>query len=253
MSAIFLAFGRSLVSLTRARVWAMVLTPAGIALLLWLALVIWGREPLYGGLMQCPPMPQLVKWEVAWLAKTLAYVGSWMLTIAVAYFTTALLAAILVMPWLLDYVAKRDYPDLAALGADSFTAAALNSLIATVVFVAAWLITIPLWLIPGMSLVLPLLLVAWYNRRTFAYDALSLHATPDEWGRIRKENRRNLFLIGLLMAILVYIPLFGLLAPTLTALTFIHYGLESLRRLRGDALVAGEARVVLEGEFSEER
>jgi CysZ protein len=36
-------------------------------------------------------------------------------------------------------------------------------------------VTIPLWLIPGFSLLMPLLLMGWLNRRTFAYDAL-VHA-----------------------------------------------------------------------------
>ena len=47
--------------------------------------------------------------------------------------------------------------------------------------------------------------------------------------------------IGLGMALLVHLPLIGLLVPGLAALTYIHYGLEALRRLRGGALVTGRA------------
>lgn len=252
MHAIFLAFVRSMVSMTRPRVWGMLLAPAFFSLLLWLGLAIWGHEHLANWLSACPPMPQLVSWGVPWLARTLVFLGSWMLIFALAYFTTVLLSAILVMPWLLGYVAQRDYPDVAAMGADSFAAAVGNSVVATVAFVLAWILSIPLWLIPGFALVLPVLLMAWYNRRTFAYDALSLHATADEWRRLKKEEHRNLFWLGLLMAILVYVPLLGLLVPTLTALTYIHYCLEALRRLRGGALVSAEAGVVMDGEFSRE-
>lgn len=251
MADLVLALFRSLISLTRPRVWLMLLAPAAISLLLWLGLACWGRDGLYNLLMACPPMPQLVAWEVRWLAQALAFLGSWMLIFACVYFTTAFLAAILVMPWLLDHVAEHDYPDVAGMGADSFWAAMGNSLIATLLFVIAWLISIPLWLIPGLALILPVLLMAWYNRRTFAYDALSLHATPEEWKKIRSEYRRGLFLIGLLMAMLAHVPVLGLLVPTLTALTYIHYCLEMLRRQRGGALVTAESRVVSEPAHSD--
>jgi len=251
MSGILLAFLRSLASLTRPRIWVMILLPAAFSLLVWLGLAIWGREYLFDGLMQCPPMPQLLAWDVAWLARTLAFLGSWMLIFALAFFSAALLAANFLMPFLLRRVAEGDYPDLAMMGSDSFSAGVLNSLVASLIFVLAWLVSIPFWLIPGMAILLPLLLMAWFNRRTFAYDALSLHATEEEWQRIRTDCRRGLFLIGLVMSILVYVPFLGLLAPALTALAFIHYCLEALRRLRGGALVRGEARVVIEGEFLE--
>ncbi len=251
MSGILLAFLRSLASLTRPRVWAMILLPAVFSLLIWLGLAIWGQERLFDGLMQCPPMPQLLAWNVAWLARALAFLGSWMVIFALAFFSAALLAANLLMPILLRQVAEHDYPDLALMGSDSFSAGVVNSLVASLVFVLAWLVSIPFWLIPGMAILLPLLLMAWFNRRTFAYDALSLHATENEWRHIRTDCRRGLFLIGLIMAILVYVPLLGLLVPALTALVFIHYCLEALRRLRGDAVVTGEARAVIEGEFSE--
>ena len=253
MQDIFLAFLRSFVTLTRPRVWAMVLAPAALSLLLCIGLAIWGHGRLVATLIEFPPMTWLISWGVAWLAKALAYIGGWMLILALAYFTTALLAAILIMPGLIKRVAERDYPDVAAMGADSFSAAAGNSVVATLVFAFAWLISIPLWLIPGLSLILPVLLMAWYNRRTFSYDALSLHATADEWTRLRQENRRGLFLVGLIMAVLTHVPLLGLLVPTLTALIFIHYCLESLRRLRGGATVSAEGHVIIEGEFSEER
>jgi len=102
--------------------------------------------------------------------------------------------------------------------------------------------TIPLWLIPGFSLLVPLLLMGWLNRRTFAYDALSLHATADEWAALRKGNKAELYMLGLTMALLAHVPLVGLLVPALAALAFVHFGLEALRRSRGGTIVtiAGE-------------
>lgn len=252
MSSIFLALVRTLVSLTRPGIWGLVLAPAFLSLLLWLLLALWGREGLYHWLLGCPPMPLLVSWGAGWLAKALAYIGSWMVIFAFAYFTAALLAAVLVMPWLLDRVAKQDYSDLVPMGADSFSAAVGNSVLATFFFVIAWVICIPLWLIPGLSLILPVTLMAWYNRRTFAYDALSLHATPEEWRKIKKENQRSFFLVGLLMAILAHVPLLGLLVPTVTALMFVHYCLEVLRKERFGVPEVMRGQTILDGEFKVE-
>ena len=82
-----------------------------------------------------------------------------------------------------------------------------------------------------------MLLMAWLNHRTFAYDALSMHATDAEWGVLRAQGKGPMFMLGLSMALLAHLPVVGLLVPALAALSFIHYGLESLRRTRAGVLV----------------
>ena len=124
------------------------------------------------------------------------------------------------------------------MGKDSFVAATVNSVLASVLFVLGWLLTLPLWLVPGLSIVLPLLLMAWFNRRTFAYDALSMHATPAEWTALRRDYRQPLFMLGLTMALLAHVPVIGLFVPALAALAFVHMGLEALRCSRGGAIVS---------------
>jgi uncharacterized protein involved in cysteine biosynthesis len=123
------------------------------------------------------------------------------------------------------------------MGQDSFVAATVNSVFASILFIVGWLLTLPLWIIPGLSLILPLLLMAWLNRRTFAYDALSMHATDDEWQALRRQQKTPMFMLGLTMALFAHVPIIGLLVPALAALSFVHYGLEALRRTRGGALV----------------
>ncbi len=249
MSNILLALMRSVMSLARPRVWIYVLAPAALSLVLWLGLAIWGVGTLVNWLEMQPPMTWLAGWGAAWLAHALAWVGGWMAVFAVTYLTASLLAATLVMPWLLEHIAARDYPDVARMGADSFVAAAGNSVAATMLFIVGWLVTLPLWLIPGGALVVPLFLMAWLNRRTFAYDALSLHATPEEWRILRRERHGDLFILGLIMAVLAHVPLVGLLVPAFAALAYVHYSLEALRRTRGDGVIVGEARrIQSEGE-----
>lgn len=246
MEKLLLAMLRTLASLREGRVWAYVLAPAALSLVLWVGLAWWGLRALVDVLLAYPPMSLLAAWGLVWLAHLLAWLGGWMAIFACAYLSASLFAALLVMPMLLKHLAAGEYRDVAAMGADSFVAASVNSIAATLLFVAAWLLTLPFWLIPGMALLLPLLLMAWYNRRTFAYDALSLHASDEEWRQLRRSEKRPLFALGFLMALLAHVPLLGLFVPTLAALAFVHYGLEALRRSRGGAVLTGEARRVIE-------
>ena len=228
----------SVLSLARPGLWRYLLAPAGIALLLWSALAWWGFSELVAWLMQQPPMTLLLAWGLAWLAQLLAWLGGWMAIFALVYLLTALLAGIFMQPALLDVVARQDYPELARLGETRFFASVGNSLLAGLLFILGWLCSLPLWLIPGLGLLLPLLLLAWFNRQTFAFDALAEHATPGEWQAIRRAHAGPLFLLGLILALLAHVPLLGLLVPALAALAYIHYGLAALRDLRGGALLS---------------
>ena len=128
--------------------------------------------------------------------------------------------------------------DVARLGRDSLTASTWNSVWAALLFILGWLVTLPMWLIPGLGLVLQLFWMAWLNRRTFAYDALSIHASTNEWRELRRDHAGALLMLGVLMALLTHVPVLGLFAPSLAALAYIHYCLEALRRLRQGAVVA---------------
>ncbi|HMV00930.1 MAG TPA: EI24 domain-containing protein [Rhodocyclaceae bacterium] len=238
MDSLVLALMRTLASLRDRKIWALILAPAAFSLVLWIALAFWGLGVFVDWLLGHPPMTLLVAWGVAWLAHILAYLGGWMAIFACAYLTASLLAAVLILPLLLKHLANGEYRDVAAMGKDSFVAATVNSVLASVLFVLGWLLTLPLWLVPGLSIVLPLLLMAWFNRRTFAYDALSMHATPAEWTALRRDYRQPLFMLGLTMALLAHVPVIGLFVPALAALAFVHMGLEALRRSRGGAIVS---------------
>ena len=91
---------------------------------------------------------------------------------------------------------------------------------------------LPLLLIPGALLVLPLLWGSWFNQRTFRFDALAEHATPVELQVLIRENRSRFYFAGLGTAAAAHVPLVNLLVPAFTALVFVHVGLAALRRKR---------------------
>lgn len=238
MAEVILALRRSLTTLARRRVWFYMLTPAIVAVLAMVGLSVLLLERLVELFVEQPPLDWIVAWGALWFAKLLAGLSGWLLILSASYLLALLLAAIVVLPLLLDHLAASDYPDLARLGRDSFVASTWNSVAAALLFVAGWLLTLPLWLIPGAALVLPLFWMAWLNRRSFAFDALVAYATPDEWRELRRAQATPLLVLGLCMALLAHVPLLGLLAPSLAALAYIHFCLEALRRLRQGAVVA---------------
>lgn len=237
MSDVLLALVRSLRTLARGRVWLLLLGPAVVALLAWIVLTVFLLDRLMAGFSELPPLTWLTAWGAVWLAKLFAALGGWLLILAAAYVTAMLLAAIFILPLLLNHVAATDYPELARMGQDSVTASTWNSVSAALLFIVGWLVTLPLWLVPGLGLVLPLFWMAWLNRRTFAYDALAVHATAAEWRALRRQHGLPLLILGITLALLAHIPFVGLLAPTLAALAYIHFLLEALRRMRQGAMV----------------
>ena len=238
MSEFLLALQRSVSSLWLGRVWFYFFAPALVALLLMVVFSVVLLERLVSQLAEQPPATWLTAWGAEWLAGALATLCAWLLMLSASYLVAMLLTAIVVLPLLLNHLAATDYPDLARLGRDSVLAGAWNSIVAALLFLVGWVLTLPLWLVPGMALVLPLFWMAWLNRRTFAFDALAVHATDDEWRTLRWRHGGALLLLGGFMALLAYIPFMGLLAPSLAALAYLHYCLEALRRQRGEAVVS---------------
>ena len=238
MPEIILALRRSVVTLGRGRVWIYILTPAALALVVMIGLSVFLLERLITSFIAQPPMTWLTAWGALWLAKVLAGIGGWLIILSASYLLAILLAAVVVLPLLLKHVAAVDYPDLARQGGDSLVASTWNSVWAAILFIVGWVLTLPLWLIPGLALILPFFWMAWLNRRTFAYDALVEHATPAEWRELRRHQAMSLLGLGFIMALLAHIPFLGLLAASLAALAYVHYCLEALRRLRGGAVVS---------------
>ncbi|MEF8736924.1 MAG: EI24 domain-containing protein [Candidatus Accumulibacter necessarius] len=248
MTEVGLALMCTVKTLGRRRVWVLLLWPAAVALLVWVGLALFLLEWLVTSLVEVPPMTWLAGWGALWLAKLGAVLGGWLLVLAAAFGTAMLLAAIFVMPMLIEHLAASDYPELARLGKDSVSGAVWNSVSAVLLFAGGWLLTLPLWLIPGFALLLPILWMAWLTRRTFAYDALTVHATDDEWRVLRRQHSLSLLLLGVTLALLTHVPVLGLLTPSLAALAYVHYCLEALRGLRQGAVVTviGELPTVKE-------
>lgn len=239
MSSVLLAYRRAVASLTRPGVLWHLIWPALTAIVLWtlVAVYFWAdaTAALLGLMARWP-------WVGDWLAQGetlrigIAFVVNvllFMLSVPLVFVTSSILVAVLAIPLILDRVARTDYADLDMRNGGSFFGSVVNALGALILFLVMLIITLPLWLIPGLGLVLSVGLSAWLNQRCYRYDALMMHADRDELKRVPRFNRGGMYVLGIGAGVLAFVPFVNLFVPAFTGLAFVHFLLEALRLQRG--------------------
>ena len=235
MLTVLKAIRRALGDLRRPRVLLWVIAPITCALLVW-GLVAW----FWWGPLTATMQAVLPAWfPGAWL-------GSWgvsvrhffavLLTLGIlgplVMMTSLTVTAFFVMPVLVTVVAEAHYPTLERKRFGTLAGSVLNTVIALVIFTVLWLITLPLWLTGVGAVIAPMLNSALLNRRVFGYDALTDHASAEEYAAIVKTARRRLFWLAITLSPLSLIPLVNLFAPVVSGLAFAHLCLAELDQLR---------------------
>jgi uncharacterized protein involved in cysteine biosynthesis len=235
VTLVFEALSRAFRDLFQFRVLWIVIWPILAASLLWLLLGVafWSTFSgwIASGLTAIGIQTWLEGVEPRWVAYGVQAIVHLILFVPLVFITALLITALFAMPALIHMVADRDYPHLERKNGGGFAGSLLNALIALGIFIAIWLITLPLWLI-GVGLVIPFIATAYLNQRLFRYDALAEHASQDEMRAIFSSQRSLLWGLGLLTGLVQFIPILNLFAPVLAALAFIHFGLARLKNLR---------------------
>jgi len=155
------------------------------------------------------------------------------LFVPLVFLTALVILSIFGMQQMVDYVAERSYAGLEKRRAGGLMGSSWNACAALIGMVALGVVSFPLWLVPPLWPLIPVVIFAWVNQRLLRYDALAEHADADEMRQIFRERRGPLYAMGLMLALVAYIPVVGFLAPVVFGLAFIHYllGALSVRRL----------------------
>ena len=239
MSAVLDALARALRDLFSVRVLWVVVWPMGVALLLWLALGVTFWSTFSGWIAQGLDAIGIQAWltdlEPVWIAHGIQVIMHLLLFVPLVMLTALVITALFAMPALIRLVAGRDYPELKRENGGSLAGSLWNAAIAIVLFVALWLVTLPLWLI-GVGVLVPFVAAAYLNQRLFRYDALAEHASAEEMAALFKSERNGWWGLGLLTGLLQFVPLLNLLGPVYAALAFIHFGLARLDRRRTSSI-----------------
>jgi len=148
-------------------------------------------------------------------------------------------AAVWVMPLVINHLSRNHYPDVQRRGRHAFLVSLWNAVWVTLVFVVGWLITLPLWLIPPLGLVFSTFWWTFAYTRMLRVDAIVDHASPDERKILLKRCNLGFWLIGLACALINLLPPAWVFLPVFSGLVFTHFGLEALRQERKTTLLQG--------------
>jgi hypothetical protein len=234
------ALTKGLLSLAHPRMLWLVVWPLLAALLVWgaLAFLYWGE--VVGWIQAELARYEWTAWSFPW-----AIVGAvlgWLLLLLVfvplVLVTSVFIIGVAAMPAIVRHVAGRDYAGLERREGGSTVGSVTNAVAALLWFLLLVLASLPLWLVPPLWPLLPLLLLGFLNQRVFRYDALAEHASRSELRELIRKWRGEMFVLGVVLALVGQLPFVGLLMPVYAGLVFVHYCLARLREMRGAPVAA---------------
>ncbi len=248
MEEILRALIKAFASLLHPKMLWLMVWPVIVALTIWvtLAVLYWSQAAswidvqlhqwaLYTWMVSIWPLRLIAAWLV-WLLLLLLFVP-------LVLITSALMIGVASMPMMVAHVSGRDYPGLARRKGGTVAGSVWNAVVALVLLAALFAVTLPLWIIPLFWPVLPVLLLGFFNQRVFRYDALAEHGNAAEIADVVRRFRGELFLLGVVLALIGHIPVIGLFMPVFGGLAFIHHGLDRLRQLRSEPIEGDVTRV----------
>lgn len=242
MSPIFHALSRAFRDLFQFKILWIVVWPMLVAGLLWLVLGVafWNVFSAWitSGLTAIGIQTWLENIEPRWVAAIIQIILHLILFTPLVLLTALLITAFFAMPALIRLVAEHDYPALKRESGGSMLGNIANAALAVGVFVAIWVLSLPLWLF-GIGALAPFIAATYLNQRMFRYDALAEHASHAEMLYLFSLHQSSWWGLGLLTGLLHFVPLLNLFAPVLTALAFIHFGLARLAESRSGATPRG--------------
>ena len=220
--------------------------PRMLWLMVWpmlVSLVIWGVVAVVAWMRLAMSLAAILK---EWLEPALgfirldfgdatliaAHVILFLLFVPLVYVTALFILGVFGMQKMVDYVAERSFPQLERRHGGSVAGSIGNGLAGLGGMLGLFVLSLPLWLIPPLWPLIPLVVLTWGNQRLLRYDALAEHADKAEMARIFGERRTSLYTLGFLLALVAFVPLVQFLGPVVFGLAFIRYLLGTLIELR---------------------
>jgi len=236
MERVITAFFAALSDLREGRILALVLVPPVGAFVLWsvLAWLYWSYWIAWvDATLAATAVGQWIQsHDPGWIVASAATLVLIALVVPLMLITVVVITEVFVMPVVVHLVGQRHFGSLEMKRGGTVMGSVWNSVRGILAFSLLWIVTLPLWLTGIGALLLPPLLSAWFTQRMFRYDALADHAGAAEYRRIVQGSSGRLFLMGLLLALLFYVPLVNIVVPVFSALAYTHLCLGELSRIR---------------------
>lgn len=236
MISIFEALAGAFRSLFSLRMLWLMIWPVLAAMALWAVLAFLFWTPLQNAWQWLFDYFGLAEWftgiEPAWIGAVLQVILHLMLFVPLVMLTALVLTAIFGMDSMVNIVSERFYPALEKRRGGGIIGSSANAFTAVVVYLGLWIVTLPLWLLGPIGAVIPFITAGYLNQRLFRYDALAIHADAVELKTIVEKNKGDLWVLGILLGFVQFMPLLNFFAPVFTGLAFIHLCLGKLAQKR---------------------
>ncbi|CDG84953.1 EI24 domain-containing protein [Janthinobacterium agaricidamnosum] len=263
MRAVLNAYGRALLSQLHGRILLLSLIPFLLSVVLWGGLLWWGLQPLVDSLQALFVEHEWFKisgsvlssFGLGMLKTVIVPLIAMLVLLPLMILTALIFIGIAAMPAIARHVGGRHFPWLEKKRGGSLLGSFVTAIFAFLVFLLAWLLTLPLYAVPPLALAAHAVLWGWLTYRVVAYDALADYASDDERRAILRGRRWPLLAIGMIsgaagaapgllwMGGVMSVVLFPFLAALaiwlyvvifiFTGLWFQYYCLDALAALRG--------------------
>lgn len=243
ISSVLISIQKALLSLTQPGIFFRVLVPFVLSFFVGLFCLIFFWSDITGRILATIT-------GIEWFAKSFSWVFSFfggdgsgllsfisgflffLLVLVFIYVITLILISTILVPLLVPVLRNRYHPELPLHTEGNLIPSLTNSIKGTIVFLMLFILSLPLFLIPGAPIFISLILNAYLAQKIFPFDVLQDLASAEEIKAFRQQHRTRLWILSLSTGLLIYIPLVNFLAPSIMALSFIIYILDNLGHFR---------------------
>lgn len=156
------------------------------------------------------------------LASLLGYFLLFVLMLPVFYLLSLLITSLFMVPWIGRNIRKRNFPQIRSSGA--FSAKILWVTVkSSFWYLIFWTLTLPLFFIPIVGLLIPILLNAWITFRLLPIEVLTEISDFESAKKFTDKNSFKLFLMALVFSSLMLIPFAFLFVPFWATASFCFY------------------------------
>lgn len=148
--------------------------------------------------------------------------------------SATILSSVLSSTYLIQYIGKKDFPDLVIKGESRVLLSLMNVLFYTAFFILISVVIIPIGWMLAIGPILSVVVTAWYNMKVGSFDVLTAWTTDGEFKTLRKQSQVKAYVVSLLASLTLFLPLTFLFAPVIVNMALTYYYLakcEQLRRL----------------------
>lgn len=212
--AIMLSWSKALFGLFHYKIILLSLLPFVLSLLLWGTGMWWGMQNLLDFLqsyfMSHGIHAQAGKWLSVIGLMTLRMVvvpliSMWLL-LPILIMSSLLFIGVMVMPSISRHVGKRYFSNVERRQGGSNIGSLFYSLGSILIFIALWLMSLPLLFVGPLYLIAQPILWGWLTYRVMTYDTLASFADQEERIYLTKKHRSSLLFMGIVAGLLGTVP-----------------------------------------------